>query len=306
MDNAFIQQTKRNIENFIASKRYKEALDLCKAILSRYPEERDFEKLGKLAEKKLAELNDEIINKKIEEITPLLDQGKYEELLSELKVLLEYSPENKKIRKLQEKAQKLYVKQVTDLKQSFFKDQEAKLYRLLEKDPDRVINELYILERSNPGNEDVTTLAVKIRGELIRQKIKTKKELIDSNKFELIESFIESLKKIDNKNPEIEKLEKSTKQRKLDTIIEGKKELIYKGENYLDTLIRLKKYPEAIKVAEEVLSIDKNDKTAKRILEKAKNAYFSKTRDQSIEMIKKDGQKLYDEYKTDKTGFVKI
>jgi hypothetical protein len=185
-------------------------------------------------------------------------------------------------------------------------DQIEKLNRLLEKDPDRVISELYILERSNPGNKDVENLAKEIRRELISKKIKAKEELLNSSKFESIESFIDSLKKIDSKNPEITKLEKLTKQRKLNAILEEKKELIYKGENYMDTLIRLKKYQAVIKIAEEVLSIDKNDKTAGKMLKKARNAYFDKTRDESIEMMNKDNEKTRDEYKNNKNNFIKI
>jgi hypothetical protein len=306
MNNAFVQQSKRNIENLMISGKYKEALDLCNAILSRYPEEKEFETLRKNAEKKLAKLNDEAIDEKIKEISPLWDQGKYEEILSELKNLLQYSPENTKIKNLQGKAQSLYIKQVEKLKKQFLGDQIEKLNRLLEKDPDRVISELYILERSNPGNKDVENLAKEIRRELISKKIKAKEELLNSSKFESIESFIDSLKKIDSKNPEITKLEKLTKQRKLNAILEEKKELIYKGENYMDTLIRLKKYQAVIKIAEEVLSIDKNDKTAGKMLKKARNAYFDKTRDESIEMMNKDNEKTRDEYKNNKNNFIKI
>jgi hypothetical protein len=102
------------------------------------------------------------------------------------------------------------------------------------------------------------------------------------------------------------KLEKTIKQRKLENQIEQKKEFVYKGENYLSTLIRLKKFSEAMRVAQEVLSIDQNDPEAKKLLEEAKNGYHEQTKNQSVSMIERDIPKLKAEYENNKSKFVRI
>lgn len=306
MDNAFIQQATRNIELLMASKKYQEALNLCNAISSRYPDNKEFRRLIIDIERNTAAANEEMIDNKIEELEPLWENEKYQEILNGLKYLLRYSPQHQKLQKLYKKAQGLYTEQINDLKKHFKKEQTEKLERLLEDNPEKLVDELYSLERNNPGNPDVIAITKKFREQLVHKKINDKKELIYSDKYDVIEEFIENLKKIDGRNTEIIKLEKLVKQRKVDNFMEQKKEYIYKGENYIGTLIRLKKYAEAIKVAQELLTVDKEDKEALRLLEKAKKLYFYQTGDQTIGMIEKDSEKLKIEYQSSKTNFVKI
>jgi len=306
MDNAFIQQARRNIDLLIASKKYSEALNLCNAISSRYPDDREFQKTAIIIEKEVAKANESMIDTKLEEMGPLWDQEKYQEILNGLKYLLRYSPDNKKIQKLYKKAQDLYTDQINALRKQFQKEQTTKLERLLESDPEKLVNELYSLERSNPNNTEVAAMTKFFREKLVHKKIEEKKDIIYSDKHDVIETFIANLKKIDEKNTEIMKIEKLVKQRKIDTFMEQRKEFIYKGENYIGTLIRLKKYAEAIKVAQELLAVDKNDKEALSLMEKAKALYFKQTQEQVINSIEKNSSALKAEYVTNKKGFVKI
>lgn len=306
MDNPFIQQSKRNIELLISSKKYQEAMNLCNAILSRYPGNQEFSKIAADIEKDVEKTNGDMVDQKIEEMDPLWDAEKYQEILSGLKYLMKYSPNHKKLQKLYSKAQALYKAQITELRDSFRENQNKKLEKLLKENPEKLLEELYALEKKNPGNQDVIEITKKFREQYIHRKIDEKKELIYSDKYELIEEFIESLKKIDGKNMEIAKLEKLIKQRKLDNLVAQRKEYIYKGENYISTLIRLKKYADAIKVAQELLSVDKDDKEAKKLIKKAKNLYFEQTKEKTINMITSDKEKLETEYQTNKATFVKI
>ncbi|MFA6917324.1 MAG: hypothetical protein WC285_00605 [Candidatus Gracilibacteria bacterium] len=305
MDNAFIQQSRKNINMLLASKKYKEAYDLCNAILSRYPTA-EFEKLRRLIEKESEKANEEIVNEKLGELDPLWDDEKYAEILNGIRNLQKYAPNSQKLKDLYAKAQKLYLDQVEKLKKQFHKEQSKKLTRFLNEDPEGLMSELYKLERTNPGNVEVTEIVKDFRGKLIHKKITEKKELFDSDKYDVIQSFIDSLKKIDGKNEEIAELEKSMKQKKADNLIKEHKEFIFKGESYLETLVRLKKFSEAIKVAQEILSVDSNNKEAKKLLKKARNEYFNQTKDRSAEMIETDFEKLKKEYKEDKNKFVKI
>ncbi|MFA7685596.1 MAG: hypothetical protein WCX95_02250 [Candidatus Gracilibacteria bacterium] len=306
MDNAFIQQARRNIDLLMASKKYQEALNLCNAISSRYPDDRDFKKMTITIQDEAEKANESMIDTKLEEMDPLWDQEKYQEILNGIKYLLRYSPNHKKLQNLYKKAQELYTKQITTLKKQFQKEQSEKLERFLENDPEKLINELYTLERTNPGNTDVMAMTKIFREKLVSKRIAEKKDLIYSDKYDVIETFIESLKKIDEKNTEITKLEKLIKQRKVDNFMEQRKEFVYKGENYLGTLIRLKKYAEAIKVAQELLTIDKNDKEVLSLFEKAKDLYFKQTRDQTVLAIEKNSTNLKAEYQASKENFIKI
>lgn len=306
MNSAFINQTRRNIELLISQKKFREAHNLCNDILSRYPEERDFEKMREFIEKKSEKANEELIEEKIKELDPLWDQEKYPEILSAIKYLFKYAPNNDKLKKLYIKAQGLYTKQVGELKKQFQKEKTEKLNRLFEEDPDHLMNELYILERTNPGNQDILKLSKSFREKLVHKKLANKDELLNSGKYDVIDNFILELKKIDESNVEIMKLEKIVKQKKLNNQKEQKKEFIYKGENYLSTLIGLKKFAEAIRVAQEVLSIDADDPEAKKLLAKAQEGYYKQTTDQSIDMIDRDLPKLKAQYENDKSKFIKL
>jgi len=305
-DTAYFEQAEQNIEILISEEKFKEAYEKCKRYSLQFPDENIFQKLKEKIEEKVQEKNEKVIDERINEAKSLWKENDYVEILNKLKPLLKIDPENSKLRNLISKAQEKYKVKVEKLQKEFEKTQVEKLNKLLEEDEKSLMEELFLLEKNNPGNKQILKLTSDFRNKLIRKKIKEKSDLIRSEKYDDIENFISQLKKIDKKNSQTEKLEKSIKLQKHDTQLGEKSEYLYKSHTHLDTLMRLKKFDKAIKVANEILETNKNNKKVLKILKKAENLYFKSTKKASIESINESLQILSEEYEKDKTQFVKI
>ena len=305
-DTAYFEQAEQNIEILISEGKFKEAYEKCKRHLLQFPDENIFQKLKEKIEEKVQEKNEKVIDEKINEVKSLWKENNYVGILNKLKPLLKIDPENSRLRKLISKAQEEYKVKVEKLQKEFGKTQVEKLSKLLEEDGKLLLEELFLLEKNNPGNRQILRLTSDFRNKLIRKKIKEKSDLIRSEKYDDIENFISQLRKIDKKNSQIEKLEKSVKLQKHDTQLDEKSEYLYKSHTHLDTLMRLKKFDKAIIVANEILEVDENNEKILKTLKKAENLYFKSTKKTSIESIGKSLQNLSKEYKKDKTQFVKI
>lgn len=304
----FINQNKRNILALFAGKKYKEAYEKCQELLAMDPTLTDISDLKKKIENEIVKTNKNVINEHIKKLDPLWKEDKYEDILKELKRLELLDPNSMEIKKLYAKAQSLYLKKMNSLKDKFIIEEDKKIKELFDKggDEQQLIDEFFYLEKRNPGNKDVLKLTEKYRWLLIDKKIKSKKELLNSEKFDDIKNFLDQLKKIDKNHPKIKELENGIKKRTLESRIDAKKEFIYKSETNLDTLLKLKKYDKAIQVAEELLNIDKEDKQAKKILQIAKAKLFNQTNKETIKIIKDAIPKLKEDYKSNKKSFIKL
>ncbi|MFA5947544.1 MAG: hypothetical protein WC806_01035 [Candidatus Gracilibacteria bacterium] len=304
----FINQNKRNILALFAGKQYKEAYEKCQELLAMDPTLTDITELKKKIENEIIKTNKNVIKEHINKLKPLWKEEKYEDILRELKKLEFLDPNSMEIKKLFAEAQSLYLKKINTLKEKFLKNEDKKIKELFEKgeDEQRFLDELFYLEKRNPGNKDVLKLSEKYRWLLIDRKIKSKRDLLNSEKFDDIRNFLIQLKKIDEHYSKIKELEDEIKKRELESKIDAKKEFIYKSETNLDTLLKLKKYDKAIQVAEELLNIDKEDKQAKKIIQIAKAKLFNQTNKETVKMIKDAIPKLKQEYRQNKKNFIKI
>ncbi|MBD3360495.1 hypothetical protein GF366_01700, partial [Candidatus Peregrinibacteria bacterium] len=291
-DKAYFSQVEQNINHLLSEGKYREAHNLCLKYLAKYPEEKRFEKLKEKIEKRVTEQNEKVIKQKLEEIKPLYKEEKYKEILKNLEPLLRIAPQNEKLKKEIIKAQEKYKEKTKELQKKFEEEKNEKFTKLLNEDEERLIDELFLLERDNPGNIEVQKITNKFRDKLIQKKIKRKTDLIYSDKYDAIYNFIDQLKKIDDKNKRIIELVKLVKSREHGNQLTEKSEFIYDAENHLITLMKLKKYDKAIKVAEEILDLDPSNKKAKKILKKAKKKYYKQTRKFAIDTIYKKIDKL--------------
>lgn len=303
---AYFEQLEQNINGLIANEKYREAYNLCKEILNKFPDEKKFLKIKEKIEEAAEEKNNRIIESKLESMDPLWDQKKYAEILRGIKDLLNLAPNNEKLKKLYSKAQGYYAEQIEELKKDFKEKQSARLNELLNTNPDQLVNELFELEMENPGNQSVREITIEFRDKIIAKRISEKEELIHSDKYDAIENFIAQLKKIDTKNPRIGEVENIMKQQKMGTIVGQKKEFMYSGLRHLDTLMKLKKYDKAIKVANELLSIEKNSLQIKRILNTAERKYFYQTKNICIENILSESKAIKEDYQRDKSAYIRI
>ena len=303
---AYFDQFEQKINVLLTEKKYRDAFNLCKEILLKYPEEKRFIKIKEKIEEAVSEENERIIKEKLEGLNPLWKEEKYSQILRTLKELLQVDPNSLKMKKLYQEAEILYRKQFEKFQEDFNKKQNRRLTDLLDNNPLILMEELYILERENPNNESVKKLVADFRDKLIAKKIREKEELLNSTKYDVIENFIQELIKIDKGNGRIQELEKQIKKRKFSTETDQTKEFVYSGEKHLDTLMKLKKYDKAIKVANEILTIDKNNVPVKRILEKANGKYLNQLRNLAAASILDHFQELKTKYSQDKSNFIKL
>ena len=303
---AYFDQLELKINSLLNDRKFKEAFSLCRETILQYPNETRFVKIKERIEKAVEEENENIIKNKLEEIKPLWKEEKYLEILKTLKNLLAASPNNSKLKNLYLDAEKLYRKQYENLNEKFNKDQRIRLDSILKENPSQLAESLYILTKENSGNTIVKNLVSEYEEKLITKKIEDKRELINSNKFDVIEGFLDDLRKINRFSKKIQEIESQIKSRKLEGEIVQTKEFVYGGEKYLDTLVKLKKFDKAMKAAEEILKVDPENKEAKEVLEDSTGKYKDQVKDLAVDSINKNLQGLKTEYDKDKTKFIKI
>lgn len=303
---AYFDQLEQKINFFLTEKKYKEAFNLCKEAILQYPNESRFLKIKNKIEQAVEDENEKIIEEKLEQIKPLRKQEKYLEILKIIKELLSASPNNSKLKSLYAETEIAYRKQYEKLKREFHKRQEERLSEILKNNPGQLLEELFILEKENPGNQDIKKLVTEFEDKLIAQKIADKKELLESGKYDVIENFLDELRKINKLNTRIQDVEQQIKSRKLEGQIVQSKEYVYSGEKHLDTLMKLGKFDKAVQVCEEILRVNPNDQLAMEILTKAKKKYLRQLKYQTADSITKNYPELKSDYAKDKSKFIKL
>ncbi len=305
-NSAYITQVEKKIKSLITDRRYREAYNLCVSNLEQYPKNRKLEKLKKEIEATVASENEKVTVKKLKLAKSLNKEEKHGEALQILNELLRINPNDKRVKKEYMKTQNVYVKRIKKQKEEFVKRQTARLDEILNTQPDLLLEELVSLEMNNPGNKTVQDLTHQFREKLIRKKINSKGDLLKSKKFDAIESFLNELRKIDNKSPLVLKLSEEIERRKREGARAQKSEFVYGGSKHLDTLMKLKKYDKAIQVAKEILAVNGEDKTALRTMRKAKRKLYSQSRNISVKDIFAKRTALKEEYEKNKNDFVKL
>lgn len=305
-DSAYFEQIEQKINHLLSEKKYAAAYSLCKEFLLKYPDEKFFFKLKKRVEDEIRDENQRIIKEKLNELQSLWDGEKYEEILKILKELLRLDPTNGKVKSWYKKTANAYQEKLSHLTSQFTKQQSEKLNQLLQKDPDHLLDELFYIERNNAKNIEVLRMTNSFRDKLITKKISAKQDLLKSEKYDSINNFIEDLKRIDPSNNQIKKLQDEILKRKSKSQSSEKISYIYKSEKQLKTLMKFKKYDKAIKAAQEILSIDQNNEKVQKILKKAENKFFKKSRETTIDSIIANLNQLKEQYKKDKSKFIKL
>ncbi|MBI2634290.1 hypothetical protein HYW82_01295 [Candidatus Peregrinibacteria bacterium] len=302
----FFQEAEQKIRRLIDEKQYRQAYGLCKEYLMEYPYDELFLNLKTEIEELVNENNENIINKKIVELEKDFKEEKYAGILEELKKLLEVNPRHKQLVKFFRKTQGAYEKQIGKNQQYFDENQRQRLEILLEQNPAGLIEELFILEKNNPGNQNVLNLTTEFRDKLIAEKIKEKEELIYSEKYEAIENFIKELETVDAKNQRIAEIGKMAKARQHYSQLHDKEEFLYQGEKHIDTLMKLKKFDKAIKAANELLAIDRFNTRILKLLEKARKKLFTQSSEETIDIIQKKQEQLNTDHKNNPDKYIEL
>lgn len=306
MSSPYIQQFEQKIRLLIAEKKYKDAINICNQLLKDFPQERELLELKADIEEIIQSEREGYIKEKLKEAEDLLDEDKFYETLKVLKPLLDANIQNDSVKKIYKKAQEGYKSEINEKQKQFQQEKEKKYMELLSTNPDGLLAELNVLESNNYNNKDILKFSYKFKELIIAKKIKTMSELIFSDKFDAIERFIDELKKIDSSNPKVKDLEKVIKQRKLGNQIENKKEFLYQGMDYIETLMKLKKFQKVIQVCSELLDVDKNNKILLQIREKASQKLKAENVSQIAKTIQSEYPKALLDFNNNKAGFVKL
>lgn len=302
----YLKQARQNIRSLIAERKFQTAYTKCKEMISRYPDEEIFKDLRGEIEEAVEEENSRVIRDKIKLLEPLWGEEKYDQILRELKPLFELSKENRYLIETYEKAQKLYLKQISKSQKKFQKEQHKRLEIMLDENPAGLLEQIKEIERNNPNNGKMLEFTGEFRRRLVEKRIKENKELLNSDKYSAIQNLLHTLQLICKDCPELFELEKKLEKNIQIQQIDQKKEFIFHAENSLRDLYQLKKYEKAVFVAEEILALDPDNKTAKKIKKLAEEKLCNETREATIEIIKNSLPKLKEEYKKDRSSFVRF
>ncbi len=306
MSSPYIQQFEQKIRLLIAEKKYKDAINICNQLLKDFPQERELLELKADIEEIIQSEREGYIKEKLKEAEVLLDEDKFYETLKVLKPLLDANIQNDSVKKVYKKAQEGYKSEINEKQKQFQQEKEKKYMELLSTNPDGLLAELNVLESNNYNNKDILKFSYKFKELIIAKKIKTMSELIFSDKFDAIERFIGELKKIDSSNPKVKDLEKVIKQRKLGNQIENKKEFLYQGMDYIETLMKLKKFQKVIQVCSELLDVDTKNQLLLQIKEKASQKLKAENVSQIAKTIQSEYPKALLDFNNNKAGFVKL
>lgn len=308
MDNeAFLQQFERNIESLLAQGQLDEAFEKCQLALQKFPSEKSLLKIKRDIETQIAYKNEKEIKANIKTAKNLFSRGEIEQALKLIKNTFPLAPNNEKLKDLYRKFQEVYKEKLEEAEKNFIKKQYENLKKLIDEDNySQFVLATDRLESENQANKNIQKLLKDVRTILIEKEIKSRKDLLNSEKFEDIENFIQGLEKIDADSEAVKQLKNYVKRRKMGSQIEDVEEFIYAGENNLNTLMKLGKYEEAILVCEEILQTNPNDSSVARTLRKAKRKAFYKSRAEAIKNILTKLPALKAEYKQNKENFIRI
>ena len=305
-DSPYILQLKQRIRLLMSEKKFKEAFESAQELVTKHPDDKEFLALIQEVKEGAAKENNKLVEQKIKEVKPLIKENKYSEALVILKKLFSIAPNNPTLIKFYSKTQAQYQDYSKEIAEKFKVEKRASYDKLLAEDEDKLLFELFNLEKNSSGNQNVLSLTKEYRDKIIKKKLELKKDLIYTDKFDDIQNLISQLQKIDPTNPEVVELEKTINFRLHGSQIDNKKEFVYRSSKYLVTLMQLKKYEEAIKVALEILDVNHKDELVLKILEKAENKFFTQSRKLAIESVKSKQAALKADYEKNKETFVKI
>jgi len=307
MDEAFELQLKRNIEISIADGRLGDAFEECTKILDKSPGNPLFVNLKRTIEAKMFELNKEKIKAGVQEAEKLFKEKNTVGALQKIRELLTLAPNDSSLIRLHGKFQERYKEEADKSEKQFIHTKEEVLKKLLDTDSYSILlQEIDELESSYMGNKDVMSLAARTREALIQKEIANKKDLLSSGKFEEIFDFIDDLKNIKKDSKALLDLEAIMKKHQAGSAMRTIGDFVYSGVNDLDTLMKLKKYNEAVQVSEELLEVNPGDEKIRTIYKNAKRKAFAMSKNEAVAVIEKSLPALKEEYKTNKDNFVTL
>jgi tetratricopeptide (TPR) repeat protein len=307
MEDAFFRQIRRNIEGLIIEGRLSEAYKRCKEVLDKYPTQRGILDLKDDIAKKMLNQNKGIVKEAVKEAKTLVRKKEFEKALRTIKKVLPLTPNDTKLKRLYLKIQKRYKNKLERAEKDFLNAKTKNFDELIEKeDFPKLISTLNNLSLEYSKNIKVAQLVDSYRDKLVEMEVKKKQELLGSDKFEDIKGFLKDLKRISPKSKTIKNLQEYVGRRQMGHQVENIDEFIYSSQDSLETLMKLGKFEEAMRVATEILKTNPDSKKAKSVLKKARNKAFFLNQSLAVKKIREILPELKSRYKSNKENFVRI
>lgn len=295
------------IQSLMMQDRWLEAHRACLEVLQFDPDNINVIRLKNKIEKKVKAINRDAIKDDLKNLQPLLNEGKYEEYLSHLKELEPYIGDYPALKDIILKAQSAYQSEVGKKQQIYYKDETAAIKKLAEQEQfQEALQAAETLRRRSINEKELKKVVAKIRFDWVESELKKNKALLESQRYDDIVGFYESLLRIDGSSQKLPKFIRAAKDKAVVNRIEEKRDLIYKELEKMKTLYQLQKYQKTMETAKVILNIDPKNREAKEFYRKARNK-SSRERDKELTVQMKSARKqIKEQYRHNKKDFIRI
>jgi len=295
------------INALIMQEKWLEAHRACLEILRFDPENIKIIRLKNKIEKNVKKVNQKAIQQDLDNLKPLWDEKRYEELLKQLKKLEPYKVDYPPLENIILKAQGLYKAQFGEQQKEYIQQEMAEIKKLNSAgNHQEAIRRAEKLRTLALNEAEIKKLITEIRLRWVDSEISNNKSLLDSERFEDILIFCQGLYRIDSKSAKVKKLIEDKKKQYQNYKIQQKRDIIYKAIERIKTLYQLKKYTACMDTAQEIIDIDASNKEALTYFKKAKKR-AEKLRDKELyKQMKALSKQEKQEYKKNKKAYIKI
>lgn len=304
---AYFEQIAKNIQNLVVQGRVLDAYNQCNAYLKKYPMARPLILLRDSIVRKLSAENEGKVKIGVKEAEKFANEGKEADALIILRDLLKIAPDSNKLRSMYVKIEQKYRAKMAKQEVQFLETKKQELKSLLDKEENvQYLEVVSTLENNYKDNPGIQRLVVEAKENYIKHEIHQKADLINSDKFKDIDSFMRDLKNVYKDSVVVQEVLKRIKSKKMGAQIENIENYIYSGQTSLDTLMKLKKYEEAMEAATEILQADPLNQNVREIFKKAKKKAFAKNRANAVHSILEKLPLLKLLYKENKEAYIKL
>lgn len=295
------------IKSLMTQKRWKDAHRACLEVLQWDPENIKVIRWKNKIEEAVNKINKDALRKDIENLKELWKEKKYNELMLNIKKLEPYVNSYPPLKDFIIKAKKEYrdiliageeedyqrgLKILKDFKE---KGDYASAYKVAEQ-----------LRKLDIRKDEVKKLVRELSEEWVDYELNQNKKLLKSKNYEEIILFYQRLLKINDKSDKVRKLLEQAKKEYDLYKIDQKRDFFYKELEKLRTLYQLNKFDEALDIARALLDIDPRNKIVRELYLKAEKKAKGKVERQLSKQMKESIGSMKDEYKEDKTKYIKL
>lgn len=283
------------------------ALKACEELLRVNPYHNGAQSMLSNIHVRIEKQNEEMVDRDIQSTMKLWDEHRYDDLRVIYGKLLKFSPNHKKLLSLVSKLNETVTDEVKKAHRELKEKARTAIESLItEQKFDDVLQACSELGEYFPGDGEAEKMIKKFRYAVIDGKLEQNKLLTNTSDFMAAEAFYSSLLQIEPTHKRVQDLlsetrEHGTKARMLDAKI-----------HLAESIERMKKmwntheYEKVSQACDEILQQDSSNFTAKLYKNKAASILSKESDELEQKQLSEHWAKLSEEYKQDKSKFVKI